>query len=537
MSFEQNMSPERKKSNAFNFESLEKEKNFVFFKELREKFPKAEVYLVGGAVRDLFLNRPTKDYDFVVRKVKAKDLEEFLADKGTVNLVGQTFGVFKFIPRGELGASSSEAREMTKGAEIDIALPRKDFSLGTGGYRDVEIQSEPDLNIEQDLGRRDFTINAMAVKLFNGARPKIVDPFKGRKDLKNKVIRAVGSPNDRFKEDYSRMLRALRFACQFDFDIEDKTWKAIKNKIKGLNEISRKLELASRGRVAEPEIIERRVVPYEIIAKEFLKSFYADPVQAFDLYDQSGAFEQIMPEILKMKACPQPEQFHTEGDVWEHTRLVLEKLYSNEFKQHFKDEPHSKELVIAALFHDIGKPPTLQTPEKHGVDRIRADEHDKVGAKIVKKICTRLKLSSPAEAGIDTEKVIWLVQHHQLLAHGKGVKLRPRTIERYFFNPQNPGKDHLKLSFADISATIPPSGRPDFRQYNAVLDQIKEFKKLSPSKKELPQSLLNGDEIMKEFNLKPGRKIGKLKRLVREEQLQQRIKTKDQAIKFLKKHI
>lgn len=524
--FEKNMSSERKNKGSLNLEFLNKEKKFAFLQSLREQFPNAEIYLVGGAVRDLLLKRETKDYDFVIRNVSANELEPFLQERGTINLVGNTFGVFKFIPK---GTETSH--------EVDIALPRKDFALGTGGYRDVEIQSNPELDIEEDLSRRDFTINAMTVKLEHG-KHKIIDPFNGQKDLKNKLIRAVGKPIDRFNEDYSRMLRALRFSCQLNFNIEENTWKAIKNKIKGLNEISRKIELSPQGHVIKPEVIEHRVVAYEVIAKEFLKSFYEDTVRAYDLYDESGAFKELIPELLKMKDCPQPEQYHTEGDVWTHVHMALEKLNSKDFQKEFGNKPISKELIIATLFHDIGKPYTLQTPEKHGVDRIRTDEHDKVGAELVKKICERLKLSSPAKLGIDVDKVVWLVEHHVLLAHAKNNigKLRARTIEKYFFS-DNPGQDLIKLSFVDISAAISSSGSSDFTQYNALIERIKDFKKLSPSKHELPKTLLDGDEIMKEFNLKPGRNIGKLKDLVREEQLQGRIKTKQQAIDFLKKNI
>lgn len=507
------------------FESLKKEKNFVFLKKLKQKFPKSEIYLVGGAVRDSLLSRSTKDYDFVVRNIEAKDLEEFLKSQGVVSLVGQIFGVFKFIPSG--GDPHNP---------IDVALPRKDFALGTGGYRDVEIQSDPKLKIEQDLSRRDFSINAIAARFDIKSGPKIIDPFDGRKDLKKRLLRTVGKPTDRFREDYSRMLRVIRFACQLDFDIEDNTWRAIKKEIKGLNEIHRKVELISKGSIVEPQVLERRVVPCEVIAKEFLKSFHAQPVHAFHLYDKSGAFTEVMPELLKMKKCPQPENFHAEGDVWEHTRIALEKLNSNEFKKQFGNKHASPELILATLFHDIGKPYTLQTPEEHNTDRIRFNDHDRIGAKIVKEVCQRLKLSSPEEVGVNAENVAWLVEHHMLLVQGDINKMRPGTIEKYFFNPNKPGQDLLKLSFVDISATIPPSGNPDFTQFNQMLERIKQLKELSKTKKELPKSLINGHEIIKQFKLKQGRKIGKLLDLVREAQLQGKIKNKEQAIKFLKKH-
>jgi poly(A) polymerase len=495
------MSSKNKNNFKLNLEFLNKDKNFGFLNKLQKKFPKVEIYLVGGAVRDLFLKKATKDYDFVICKIKASDLEKFLANLGQVEFVGKSFGVFKFTPHGG-----------DKHNPFDIALPRRDFSFNTGGYRDVKVLTNPNLPIEEDLSRRDFTINAIAVELKTG---NIIDQFNGLKDLKNKVIRSVGKPKDRFKEDYSRMLRAIRFACQLDFQIEKNTWQAIKSKIKSIT----------------------KAVPYEIIAREFLKSFYFNPVKALDLFDQSGFFKVIMPEILKMKNCPQPKNFHSEGDVWVHTRLALEKLFSPQFKKQFNNERPNTELIIATFFHDLGKPPTIQTPEKNHTDRIRFNEHDVVGAEKTKKICERLKFSSPENFGVDPEKIAWLIKNHMLLVHGNALKMRPQTIEKYFFNPNLPGENLLKLSFADISATILEKGHSDFGDFKNMLKRIKELKKLSANKKELPKPILNGNEIMKEFKIKSGPRIGELLGILREKQLEGKIKDKKSAVKFLKKFI
>ncbi len=522
-----NMPLEKKSNNDLDLGFLEREKQFSFLKEFRKEFPKSEVYLVGGAVRDLLLDRPTKDYDFIVRKVDAKNLEEFLAAHGIVKLVGQTFGVFKFVPKGG-----------DRHKPLEIALPRKDFAFGTGGYRDVEVQSDPNLPVKEDLARRDFTINALAVKLEKvRGKWRIIDLFGGLEDLERKIIRAVGRPEKRFKEDYSRMLRGIRFACQLDFQIEEKTWRVIKNKISCLNEIIRKVELVPSGRIVEQEVMETRVVPYEIIAREFLKSLYCSPAKAFDLYDKSGAFKEIMPELLKMKGCPQPKNWHSEGDVWIHTRLALEKLTSDSFKKQFGTRKLSTELILATLFHDLGKPYTIKTPEKDNTDRIRFNEHDTVGAEIAKKICRRLKLSSPEDFGVNLEKVVWLIGHHMLLVQGDISKMRPGTIEKYFFNPRNPGQDLLKLSFVDISATVPETGQSDFTEFEQMLARIKELEQLSTTKKELPRPILDGHEIMKKFKLKPGPKIGQLLNILREEQLSGKIKERKGAIKFLRKHL
>ena len=529
----------KKKNIDIKLDFLKKNKFFDFLKKIKKAFPNANVYLVGGAVRDLFLSRQTKDYDFVIRKVSVSDLKKFLSNHGTVNLVGHAFGVFKFIP------SNGDVHD-----PFDIALPRKDFSLNTGGYRDVEIQTNPELDIKEDLSRRDFTINAMAIefkdlktlpdsllKAFNTKKWKLIDPFNGIKDVQNKIIRAVGKPDSRFKEDYSRMLRGIRFVCELGFNMHDITWKAIKNNIKGLNKLRSDVELVKNGQKVEQNLLETRIVPYEVIAKEFLKAFIAEPVKAFDLYDQSNAFKQLMPEILKMKKCPQPKNFHSEGDVWQHTRLALEKLNSKEFKKQFKDSKVSTDLILSTLFHDIGKPYTIQTPEKHGTDRIRFNEHDVKGAEIAKQICYRLKLSSPLKIGINVENVIWLVKQHLILARGDISKMKPSTIERYFFNKTMPSEDLLKLSFVDISATVPPSGKPDFTNFYEMTDRMNELKSLSKDKKDLPKPIINGHEIMRKFKLKPGPKIGKVLELIREQQLQGNIKNKANAVKFLKKHI
>lgn len=518
-----------KKNNPVLNLKILKRKKFNFLEELKQRFPLAEVFLVGGAVRDLLLSRKTQDYDFVIRKVKVKVLEEFLNSQGKVNLVGQTFGVFKFVPKGG-----------DKRNPFDIALPRKDFSLGTGGYRDVEIQTSSGLSIKKDLGRRDFTINAMALKWEKFDKRgighwQIIDPYHGVEDLKKKVIRAVRDPKERFKEDYSRMLRGIRFACQLDFEIEEKTWRALKSQIKFINKISRKVESVSNGKIVEVKVVEKRVVPYEVIAKEFLKSFIFHPVQAFDLYDQSGGFKELMPEILKMKNCPQPENYHVEGDVWEHTRLSLEKLSSPDLKKKCGKGRLSNEVIMATLFHDLGKPYTIQTPEEHGTDRIRFNGHDVVGAEKAKEIAQRLKLSSPDKIGIDIDEMAWLIKQHMVLIKGDITKMRPRTIEKYFFNPHYSGQKLLQVSFADISATITEKGPLSFDKFNQMLARIHGLKELSKSKKELPKPLITGDDIMKGFNLSPGPQIGRLLELVRTAQLSRKIKNKKQALDFLKK--
>ena len=493
-----------------------------FIKKLFKKFPESEIYLVGGAVRDTLLGlKEQKDYDFVVRNIAPQSLNEFLEKIGQVSLVGKNFSVYKFYPQGK---KLDEA--------IDIALPRTEHALNTGGYKDFEVQSDYRMPIKEDLARRDFTINAFAFDLKNG---KLIDEFRGLSDLENKIIRTVGEPKKRFSEDYSRMLRALRFSCQLDFKIEINTFKSIKENISNINKkrlVSNKFE---------------RVVPSETISEELLKAFYENPKRALELYDKSSTFEQLVPELLAMKDCLHPKNFHSEGDVYEHTKLCIENLKSKNFRKQFKDNPEiNTELIIAVLLHDIGKPLTIKTPEKDGTDRIRYNEHDIKGAKLARSICKNLKFDSePRESilRVNPENVFWMIKRHLITLHGDINKMRAATIEKLFFNKLRPGKNLLRLLYIDAISTIPEKGETDLTNFYKLVKRIKDLDKLHKEKDKLPPPILDGNEIMAKLKLKSGPQIGKLLSILREEQLQGRVgmeksvkERKKKALEILEKY-
>ncbi|HBL40005.1 TPA: hypothetical protein DDZ10_05080, partial [Candidatus Uhrbacteria bacterium] len=226
--------------------------------------PSAQLYVVGGAVRDAIRGRDVKDVDLVIGGVKAEALEAWLGEHGTVSFVGKRFGVWKFAPHHD-----------PSNPQIDIALPRKDVSIGgDGGYRQFLVESDPNLPIEEDLARRDFTVNAIA---YDWRRDELVDPFGGQSDLKAQLIRAVGNPALRFREDSSRLLRALRFACTLGFSIEEKTWSVLK-------QMTPRLSLEAGG---------RRIVARELMAEEFVKTLEADPARCIELYQASGAWNEL----------------------------------------------------------------------------------------------------------------------------------------------------------------------------------------------------------------------------------------------------
>ncbi len=486
---------------------VSREPALAFVKKLTAKISAAEVYIVGGTVRDVLVGRTdSKDYDLVVRNVTRPALEKFLRASGRVDFVGKTFGVYKFWPK---GVKLTEA--------VDIAFPRTEHALGTGAYRDVDVSSDPNLPLERDLVRRDFTINALAWDI---RKQTIVDEVGGLADLAAEKIRAVGDPKKRFQEDYSRLLRCLRFACQLSFsagggpasgwEIESATLAALKK---------------MAGKLAAAEL------PREVVGREVIKAFAANPVAAFDLFDTTGAFRVLMPEVLNMRGCPQPKNFHSEGDVFEHTRLALEVLRSPKFKREFGNEPVHPTVVMATLFHDIGKPLTIKTPEKDGTDRIRFNGHDVAGARAARAIAERLKFSS-YNGLVNADDLDWLVAHHLLFILGIIPQMQNSTIEKYFFRDRTRGHWLMQLSFADIGATIPPTGEPPFGSYRAMKKRIALLEKLGAGQT-LPPPLVNGHDIMRRFKLKPGAEVGRLLAIAREAQLSKTISTKTQALALI----
>ncbi len=461
---------------------------------------------MGGVMRDLLLGRPAKDYDLVVRGVPLAKLQKTLERLGKVNLVGRAFGVLKFTP-----AKST--------LTIDIALPRTEHAIAhSGAYRDFAVQSDYRLPIADDLSRRDFTINALAYNLLTG---ELIDLFGGRADLKKKMIRTVGAPADRFAEDYSRMLRALRFAIQLDFKLAPKTWSAVR-------------QLASR---INHGVNGEYIVPRETVAKEFLKSMTVNPILTLKLYDRSGLLALLLPELVAMQRCPQPKNFHAEGNVWKHTLLCLTNLTSQAFIKEF-GAPASTNLLLATLFHDIGKPMTLRTPAQHGTNRIRFDGHDTIGAQATEVICERLKLTAYKEDSINcqADQVVWLVRRHLLIVGGPTVirQLKPTTLEKYFFT-HPAGADLQRLIFVDASSTMHGTPkRPDMSWYRLLKKRLAGLHALRRHRPILPPPLLDGNTIMRLTKLSAGPRVGALLEQLRNAQLRGKIRTAAQAKAYLK---
>ncbi len=329
----------------------------------------AQLYLVGGAVRDRLLRRKMAemDFDFVIRGLSAEDVQTWFSTQGEVNLVGQHFGVFKFMPRG----FSSDRIPF-----IDLALPRTEAVAegSLGGYKDFDVQSDPSLPIEDDLARRDFTMNAIA---FDVRDRQLVDPFQGQTDLANKIIRAVGNPEDRFREDFTRMLRAIRFAAELGFTIEDQTMDAIKMlipKINRMREATGKLEF---------------VVPREIVGEELAKALSRNPHRAIDALRNSGTLKELFLGI---------EESISQKDY-------LEPLT--------RTQPHELLVVVALLIRGLSEEQVRNAIHLSGLDRLPKD----------------------SEIRIDSGDVLWLTKALQTNLSVHEVQGLPGSeFERRFMN-------------------------------------------------------------------------------------------------------
>ncbi|KKW32861.1 MAG: tRNA nucleotidyltransferase/poly(A) polymerase [Candidatus Uhrbacteria bacterium GW2011_GWA2_52_8d] len=297
--------------------TLQSHRELSFIDGFFADHPTAGLYLVGGAVRDALLARHPHevDFDFVVTGLAAPKLEAWFRTRGAINLVGQHFGVYKFMPTG----FSPEHIEF-----IDIALPRTEMVTqgSLGGYKDFDVQSDPNLPIEEDLARRDFTINAMA---FDVRTQTLIDPFNGRTDLAQKTLRAVGDPTQRFTEDLSRILRGIRFASELDFVIEEETGQAIKTLIPKLN-----LQKDVEGK-------REYVVPRETVGMELAKALCRNPAHAIKELEAHGALQELFPEIHKKigqtSSYLAPLQETTPGELTVVLTLLLRDLSLDNVRQ------------------------------------------------------------------------------------------------------------------------------------------------------------------------------------------------------------
>jgi len=419
-----------------------------------------QAYLVGGCVRDILLRRDPVDYD-VATDATPEQVQALFPDSLAV---GAQFGVVAVLGGVER-------------VQIEVATFRADVGYTDGRHPDRVIFAK---SPEEDVKRRDFTINALLLDPQTG---EVLDFVGGRKDLEAGIIRAIGRPEERFREDKLRMIRAARFAARFRYTIEPETFAGIA----GLAE-------------------EVRQVSAERIRDELTKLLTEGAARrGFELLDATRLLPAVLPEIARMKGVEQPPEFHPEGDVWTHTLMMLQGLPVN----------CPETLAWGVLLHDVGKPPTFRAAAGPG-DRIRFDEHVEVGVRMAEEICHRLRFSND-----DTQQIAALVANHMRFKDVQKMKMS--TLKR--FARLDRFAEHLELHKLDCV-----SSHGSLEAYNFV----KRFLEETPPEQVRPPRLVTGDDL-KLLGLQPGPRFKQILEAVEDAQLSGEIATREEGLALVER--
>ena len=415
-------------------------------------------WFAGGCVRDRLRGMEPNDFD-IATSARPEEVQRLFPRNVAV---GAHFGVIVVLD-GE--------------RSFEVATFRSDDAYVDGRHPSSIRFTTP----KEDAARRDFTINAM---YFDPIANRVVDYVNGCVDLESKLIRAVGEASQRIDEDKLRMLRAIRFATTLNFEIESKTWNAIVSSASEIN-----------------------VVSAERIRDELLKIFRSPyRVRGLDLLDASGLLAQLLPEISRLHGCEQPPQFHPEGDVFVHTRMMLGMLA----------EKVPDSVFLSVLFHDIGKPPTFSFDPAEG--RIRFSGHDTVGSRMTFELMQRLRF--PNE---EIERVVSAVANHMVF---KDVtKMRVAKLKRFMARPDF--EREVELHRVDCA-----SSHGDLSNIEFIRAKAAEF----ASEPLIPPPLINGRDLIA-LGLKPGPEFKSLLETVETAQLENRISTSEEALQLVKETI
>lgn len=433
---------------------LLKETAIDIVKRLREKGFNA--LFAGGCVRDMLMGYLPEDYDIATNARPDNIINIF---KRTVP-VGVHYGVVLVIENG---------------FEFEVATFRSDGTYTDGRHPDTVTFCDA----RGDALRRDFTINGM---FYDPVDDKHFDYVGGREDMQARLIRAIGDPSERFNEDRLRMIRAVRFACRFNYNIENQTAEAIKT-------LYHKILTVSMERIRD-ELRKILTGP--------------NPHTGIKMLDDLNLLNEVLPEVTAMKGIRQPENYHPEGDVFTHTLLTLSELADN------RKAADRWELAMAALLHDIGKPVTFEI-----ADRIRFNNHDNVGAGMAEKICERLRMSNA-----EKERITWLVKMHLYLRHAQQMRLS--KLKRLFAHKGYP-------ELAELYKVDSLASTGDLKDYTFCQNMFEELQEEEIK----PEPLITGYDLIA-LGFKPGPIFSKILETIKDEQLEQKITTKAEALKKAK---
>ena len=437
--------------------------------------------LVGGCVRDELMGNEPKDWDLEVYELAPDQLRNILDSFGSVNAVGEAFTVYKL------------------GHDLDVSIPRRERKSGRG-HRAFVIEGDPAMTVEEATRRRDFTINAILQDPLTG---ELIDPFGGRQDIAAGVLRVV-SP-ETFVEDSLRVLRAAQFAARFEFEITPETIA-----------LCREMDLS--------DLAAERV--WGELEKLLLRA--RRPSVGLEWLKKLGGIEKVFPEIQTLIGVPQDAEWHPEGDVFVHTLLTVDRA-----RELIDDLPYARQVtvMVAALAHDFGKPPTTQFLE----GRWRSRGHEEAGVEPATRFLDRINVHTID--GYDVRgQVVSLVREH--LKPGEFYKKREEVGEGAFRRLARRCEPDLLYRVAKADSL----GRnadwvPREKWYGAEAQEwfLQRAKELDVEKRP-PDPLLLGRHLL-ELGIEPGPRMGELTRIVYEMQLDGRVRTLEQAINEARKLI
>jgi len=418
-------------------------------------------------VRDMLLGNEPTDYD-VTTDATPNDVMRIFPE---TYAVGAQFGVV-LIP---VPKDGREEGWDERPHPIEVATFRSDGIYSDGRHPDqVQYSKSP----EEDVQRRDFTINGLLMDPLDGDR--VLDFVGGRADLAAGIVRAIGDPERRFLEDKLRTLRAVRFAARFGYTIDLPTFAAMEKLAPMIHQVSR-----------------------ERVRDELTKMLTEGHARrAFELLDSTGLLKEVLPEIDRMHGVEQPPQFHPEGDVWIHTMMLLEQLPPN----------CSRTLAWGALLHDVGKPPTFRVAP----DRIRFDGHVEVGVRMAHEICRRLNFSND-----DTEQIEALVANHMRFADAE--RMKAATLKRFMRLPKF--DEHMELHRIDCLASHGGLGLYEF---------VAEKLRTTPPEEIRPEPVLSGRELI-EIGYAPGPRFKEMLAAVEDAQLEGKVQSREAAVELVKR--
>ncbi len=414
-----------------------------------------QAYWVGGCVRDRLLGQEAKDIDVATDATPAEARMLFPKSE----MVGASFGVL--LVKGD-------------GIAIEVATFRVDHEYKDGRRPEGVTFTR---SAEQDVQRRDFTINGL---LYDPIERKVLDYVGGQADLETKTIRAIGDPEKRFEEDRLRMLRAVRFGARLGFEIEPKTFEAIRRQASHILDIAAERIRGELNRILTEGAARR----------------------GFELLDETRLLAHILPEVKNLQGVEQPPQYHPEGDVWTHTMIMLEGLPAG----------CTPTLAMGVLLHDIGKPGTFE----RAPDRIRFHGHVELGVEIAERICRRLRYSND-----DTEQILALVENHMRFAHVKDM--RRSKLKR--FVRMDDFNEHLALHRLDCLSADRSLGNYEF-----VKREREEFERAAAEAR--PEPLLTGRDLI-DLGYEPGPAFQPILDAVEDARLEDRISSREEALELV----